>query len=154
MRIAPTSRLGYTGFQGSLTIVGAGMHLRFLSLAVAMAMIAGCAAPADQESARLAALEKARADSAQEIDRLRSDVNRAAERQAADAQKIAVLQQELSRVAVAGVRQTAEDTGGGEGLRKRLEATAATIDDMRRKLDRICFYQQPGAGDFLAPCKK
>ena len=119
-----------------------------------MAMIAGCAAPDDQESARLAALEKARADSAQEIDRLRSDVNRAAERQAADAQKIAVLQQELSRVAVAGVRQTAEDTGGGEGLRKRLEATAATIDDMRRKLDRICFYQQPGAGDFLAPCKK
>ena len=119
-----------------------------------MAMIAGCAAPAEQDSTRLVALEKAKAESAQEIDRLRSDLNRAVERQATDAQKIATLQQELSRVAVAGGRQTAEDTGGGEGYRKRLEATAATIEDMRRKLDRICFYQQPGAGDFLAPCKK
>ena len=129
------------------------MYPKFLLLAPILALIVGCAPTTEDQTIRLAALEKAQPQTAQTLETLRADVDKLTAQATANAQKMDALQQSLARVTVGG-KPGFDDTASGESLRRKLDTLAATIDDMRRKLDRICFYQQPGAGDFLAPCKK
>ncbi len=129
------------------------MDTKCLLLAPILALIVGCAQTNEDQTTRLTALEKAQPQTAQTLEALRAEIDKLTIQAAANAQKIEALQQSLARVATGG-RPGFDDTAGGETLRRKLDTNAATIDDMRRKLDRICFYQQPGAGDFLAPCKK
>ena len=139
---------------GQKTYVRQKKHFGLLPLAVGVALMAGCAASADpmSDAVRAAPHEQSRPLIEKELESLRSDVNRAATRLNDNERKIAALQ-DGSGLSPSG-KQGPDERQSLEALRKRADSLAASVDEMRRKVDKICFYQQAGAGDFLAPCKK
>jgi TolA-binding protein len=130
------------------------MRYGLLPLAVGVVLMAGCTASGDpmSDADRAASHEQSHPLIEKDLESLRSDISRVATRLNENDRKIAALQ-DGSGLSPSG-KQGPDERQNLEVLRKRADSLTASVDEMRRKVDKICFYQQAGAGDFLAPCKK